>query len=52
MTRAILGLSDDAGGEDVLEALGWQPTIASGMQIESKSEPDRARVDRNMMITD
>jgi hypothetical protein len=52
MTRAILGLSGDAGGEDVLEALGWQPTIASGMQIESKSEPDRAKVDRNMMITD
>ena len=52
MTRAILGLSGDAGGEDVLEALGWQPTIASGMQIERKSEPDRAKVDRNMMITD
>jgi hypothetical protein len=51
MTKAILGLSGDAGGEDVLEALGWQPTIASGMQIESKSEADRARVDRNMMIT-
>jgi hypothetical protein len=29
--------------------LGWQPTIASGMQMESKSEPDRARVDRNMV---
>ncbi len=51
MTRAILGLSGDAGGEDVLEGLGWHPTIASGMQIESKSEADRARVDRNMMIT-
>lgn len=49
MTKAILGLSGDAGGKEVLEALGWQPTIASGIQIESKSEPDRARVDRDMV---
>lgn len=49
MTKAILGLSGDVGAEEVLEALGWQPTIASGIQIESKSEPDRARVDRDMV---
>ena len=49
MTKAMLGLSGDAGGEDVLEVLGWQPTIASGMQMESKSEPNRARVDSNMV---
>jgi len=51
MTRAILGLSGDAGGEDVLEVLGWQPTIANVRQIESKSEPYRARIEGNMMVT-